>query len=508
MVSFVFRQRRRKNDKLEVSRLYRGRFRLQGDAAIIEVPLNTTDKKVAEKMLAEIVAERERERAGIIAPKLQRDSATRPLAEHLYDYAADLTALGRGFTHVRDTTKRAAKLAEECGWKVLGDISANGFVAWRSQQTRYSAKTLNEYLNSSRAVLNWMVKQGRIPDNPLKHIAHADVRGKQQRRRAFTDDELNRLLAVAPPSIRLLYLAAAFTGLRIGELRQVVWGDLNLDSTRPHIRVRASTTKNRKEAVLPIHPQLLDELKALRPADREQNDLVFHQHAHVYRRIRIDMREARIKRLDSMGRKLDFHALRYTFATKLAASGVSQRLAQELLRHSDPRLTANIYTDVTQLPTFEAVNGLKWQNTVSQAAACTEKNENPARSQYTVIDTQNVAPDRQNQSLTGTDSSTPKSPANPHSERPRHVLSCFAQRRQNIGATGFEGLGGRTANPDAQRNSETQPSDYTVIDPHFFGTLEIVVAKLVRDWDSLPEAIQQAIIALVNSQDSGANSSS
>ena len=67
-----------------------------------------------------------------------------------------------------------------------------------------------------------------------------------------------------------------------------------------------------------------------------------------------------------MGRKLDFHCLRYTFATKLARSGISQRLAQELMRHSDPRLTANIYTDVTMLPTFDAVQALPWLNQKDQ----------------------------------------------------------------------------------------------------------------------------------------------
>ena len=44
----------------------------------------------------------------------------------------------------------------------------------------------------------------------------------------------------------------------------------------------------------------------------------------------------------------------------LAQHGVSQRMAQELMRHSDPRLTADIYTDVTMLPTFNAVHALPW----------------------------------------------------------------------------------------------------------------------------------------------------
>ena len=72
------------------------------------------------------------------------------------------------------------------------------------------------------------------------------------------------------------------------------------------------------------------------------------------------LKAAGIEPFDASGRKLDFHSLRYTFATKLAGKGVSQRLAQELMRHSDPKLTANIYTDATHLPTFDAVETLPW----------------------------------------------------------------------------------------------------------------------------------------------------
>lgn len=32
------------------------------------------------------------------------------------------------------------------------------------------------------------------------------------------------------------------------------------------------------------------------------------------------------------------------------------------MRHRDPKLTANLYTDVTRLPTFEAVKSLNWHD--------------------------------------------------------------------------------------------------------------------------------------------------
>ena len=36
------------------------------------------------------------------------------------------------------------------------------------------------------------------------------------------------------------------------------------------------------------------------------------------------------------------------------------------MRHSDPRLTANLYTDVSHLPTFEAVQDLEWLDDYEQ----------------------------------------------------------------------------------------------------------------------------------------------
>jgi hypothetical protein len=56
--------------------------------------------------------------------------------------------------------------------------------------------------------------------------------------------------------------------------------------------------------------------------------------------------------VDEHGRHLDFHALRHTFATMLARAGVSPRVAMELMRHSDMRLTAKTYTDAMSLPLF------------------------------------------------------------------------------------------------------------------------------------------------------------
>jgi hypothetical protein len=45
--------------------------------------------------------------------------------------------------------------------------------------------------------------------------------------------------------------------------------------------------------------------------------------------------------------------LRNAFCTVLQRRGVTMSTAQELMRHSDPRLTGDVYTDATALPLFD-----------------------------------------------------------------------------------------------------------------------------------------------------------
>src|SRR5262249_35726296 len=60
--------------------------------------------------------------------------------------------------------------------------------------------------------------------------------------------------------------------------------------------------------------------------------------------MRLDLQGAGIPFSDAEGRICDFHALRHSYITLLQRSGVHPKVAQELARHSDIRLTMNVYT--------------------------------------------------------------------------------------------------------------------------------------------------------------------
>ena len=272
----------------------------------------------------------------------------------------DLRTKQRSPVYIKDIKSRFSKVAKDSGWKFYRDIQADHFIQWRSQY-KAAPKTLNEYLNAANAFLNWMVRFGRVVDNPLKVIEKINTDGKQELRRALTDDEFTRLLEVSE-DYYLVYLTAVYTGLRLSELMQLIVADVKLDEERPYLIAQASTTKNGKKATVPLHPRLVEEFEsALKGKQAEER--VFPQYSCPDRRFRRHLKAAGIERIDATGRKVVFHSLRNTFATRLARQGVSQRLAQELMRHSDPRLTANIYTDAAHLPTFDAVEQMAWTPT-------------------------------------------------------------------------------------------------------------------------------------------------
>ena len=339
-------------------RIWRWRFRLlPSDGKILDVSLRTSDKQVAEKKRSELLREKQHERAGLIPLKAVRDAAQRKLTEHLQDFLGDLRAKGRAPHYISNVSHYIESLIADCGWVYPQEVTADSFVRWRSAQTK-AQKTLNEYLTSAKGFLTWLVGQSRIPLNPLAMVTRVETRGRQVRnRRAYNDTELAALLSVAGEQ-RVVYLTAVLTGVRHGELKELRWGDFNLNGEKPSVTVRASVSKNHRQACLPLHPELAAALVQFRPANPSAGDLAFNGHVPRSKVFLAHLKAAKITKIDSQGRVVDFHSLRHTFCTNLHRAGVPQREAMELMRHNDPRLTATTYTDTSLLSLGCQVNKL------------------------------------------------------------------------------------------------------------------------------------------------------
>ena len=124
------------------------------------------------------------------------------------------------------------------------------------------------------------------------------------------------------------------------------WGDLHLDMANPFYVVPVAKSKSRKEQPRPLHPELATELQKMKSAGKlTPETLVFPDRVPAMKVIRADFKTAGIPLVDERGHRVDFHALRMTYITRLQRAGVSPREAMELARHSDMRLTMKTYTD-------------------------------------------------------------------------------------------------------------------------------------------------------------------
>lgn len=79
--------------------------------------------------------------------------------------------------------------------------------------------------------------------------------------------------------------------------------------------------------------------------------------AGIARKVKVDGKW-QINKRDERGRTLDVHALQHTFGTLMSKGGVAPRTAQAAMRHSDIKLTMNVYTDPALLDVRAALDAL------------------------------------------------------------------------------------------------------------------------------------------------------
>ena len=95
-------------------------------------------------------------------------------------------------------------------------------------------------------------------------------------------------------------------------------------------------------------------------------EMSFDRYRHDKGDVSSYLEKASIPYVDDSGRFSDFHALRYTFNTWLHTNGVPQRMSQELIRHSDRRLTDQVYLDSSLLPLQDCMRSIGHKNKWTQ----------------------------------------------------------------------------------------------------------------------------------------------
>ncbi len=365
----VFKQRRRQGQTVAVAKKYSGSYRLPWMLHKSTIALQTTDKGIAEKRLKEYIRVRELEHEGLPIPSHLWGAPTRTIATLVKDYESSLKSQGLNEKHVHDSITRIETISFACKWNTISDVNPAAFEKWRSGAPTnirtgrpLSVKTLNEYLTSLRAFMNWLKSLGVIEKDPLEFVPKGETRGNEQKkRREWTDGEMEAFMERGKPPQRKDYRLGVWllrwTGLRKNELTSLRWGDVFLEESIPYLLIRANISKNRKEERVPLMQKVAKKLRELRPAKFKKNQRVLPFTLPGSEQLRADLKRAGVHYRNDFG-DLDFHALRYTFGHWLAVQGISLPVIQSILRHVDPSTTAKHYMNVAKLSQNEDVTKL------------------------------------------------------------------------------------------------------------------------------------------------------
>lgn len=250
-----------------------------------------------------------------------------------------------------------------------------------------SPRSINMLRSLVHAVFAKAIRRGHwFGPNPATLVDRR--REPKKLRDTLRAEEVPVLLQHLDRRWRPLFACAVWTGLRKGELLglQKSSVDLSAGTIRVERSYEAETTKGGHADVIPIAAQLRPFLETA--IAESKSELVFPapdgtmypddvRLQAVLRRalgragivegynnrcrregcgfVEKSAKEASRRPCPTCGfklwpqalpRKLRFHDLRGTTATLLARAGVPLTVAQRLLRHQDPRLTANVYTRV------------------------------------------------------------------------------------------------------------------------------------------------------------------
>ncbi len=249
-----------------------------------------------------------------------------------------------------------------------GGADIEGYVSSMKKAGR-SPKTISNHLNFLHGLFAFAEKRGWASGNAVAAAERPRAAGHNPDIRYIDQDELEGLLLEIPDDVlgaveRPLYLTAAMTGLRQGELIALRWKDVDWKAglirvRRNYTRGRFGTPKTKRSSrAVPMPGRVATELKLhlKRSNYTGADDLVFchpetgspFDSSKMRKRFKVAIEAAGV-------RSIRFHDLRHTFGTKMAAAGAPLRTIQEWMGHRDYK-TTEIYADYAPDP----VQGARW----------------------------------------------------------------------------------------------------------------------------------------------------
>jgi integrase len=212
------------------------------------------------------------------------------------------------------------------GNRLLDDITPHAIETYKKERAEVVKKaTCNRELVLLKRMLNLAIKWGEATTNAMREVRL--FREDTPPVRIPSREEIAKILEACTDYSRPIVLTALHTGMRMGEILGLEWGQVDL-AERVITVLRSKSGKVRK---IPINGVLFETLKALKRKATTESVFVCArtgEPAHAFRTAWLNI----LKRAGIPHLRL--HDLRHHFATHLLRGGVDPETVRDLLGHS------------------------------------------------------------------------------------------------------------------------------------------------------------------------------
>ena len=252
----------------------------------------------------------------------------------------------------------SVKLSFRMFIKYTGDIKllhidarqVDHFIAETFARSKYAAAL---YYRTLKAAFSKAVEWGYLEHNPFVKVKLPRI--PQKMPIFISIEEMNLILKNSRKEcLKPIFLFAYYTGLRLSEVLNLHWNDIDLECSFIKVsNTKTFTTKGKKERYIPVNKTIKDMLYKLNRGDN--NSYVFCD--SIGCRFNADYVSKQFKkavRLSSINKEVHFHSLRHSFASNLVQHGISLYAVKELLGHENI-LTTQIYSHLRKQDLLDGV---------------------------------------------------------------------------------------------------------------------------------------------------------
>ncbi len=324
-------------------------------------PAGYLTKRLAESQLRELLADAQR--GSLPLQNMSGATFGEACAEWLRYVEFDRERTRSTVSDYRSVVDRALlpALGESTPIEEVTMRTLDAYRAGLASEGRLSNRTINKHLVILHGIFKRAQRVWELPSNPASAVERQPVRNTG-RFNVLSPVEIEALARAAETEQdSALFKTAAFTGLRLGELRALEWADVEFDKRLIHVRKgftrwELGDTKSHKVRSVPMIDQVMEVLEDLaeRPMWVTPEDLVFPSTTGFY------FDDSRLRRrykkalADAELEPMRFHDLRHTFGT-IAVQAFPLSDVKAFMGHADIQTTM-IY--VHHVPQHDAAERL------------------------------------------------------------------------------------------------------------------------------------------------------